>query len=117
MTRLARMRPATLTRTCAASSASVDFPPYAVSRSAASALRRKSFGKAMPRSRNFASFALRSPIRWFSSLSLIVANLQTLFQAGLHEFVERAVEHCGGIADLHPGTQVLDARLIEHVAA
>ena len=60
---LARMRPATLTRTAAASSASADFPPYAVTRSAANALRRKSFGKAMPRSRNFASFALRSPIR------------------------------------------------------
>src|SRR6202021_2061890 len=86
--------------------------------SPASASRRKSFGNAMPRSRNLASLARRSVIKWFSSLSLMVADSsKSLLQAGLHEFVECSVEHGRGIADLHPGAQILDPRLIQHVAA
>src|ERR1700722_1989700 len=120
MTRLARMRPATPTRTGSASNASALFSPYAVDRAAARALRRKSLGKGLPRSRSFASFARRSAIRWFSSpgappsLSVI---LKSLFQTGLHELVQGAVEDRRGVADLDPGAQILDARLVQDIAA
>src|SRR5690606_8114105 len=44
-------------------------------------------------------------------------GLQTLLEAGLEVAVEVAVEHLLAIAAFDAGTQVLDARVIEHVGA
>src|SRR5499427_1922111 len=44
-------------------------------------------------------------------------GLQALLQAGLDESIEVAVEHLLRVADLEVGAQILDAALVEHVAA
>ena len=41
----------------------------------------------------------------------------TLLQTRFNKFVQVAVEYALGIAYLYVGTQILDARLIEHVGA
>ena len=68
-TRFAINRPATLTRTGVASSASFSCSPYSACSSPAMALRRKSFGKQLPFSRKASSLARRWAISEFSSCS------------------------------------------------
>ncbi|CFP73813.1 Uncharacterised protein [Bordetella pertussis] len=67
MTRLSIMRPATLTVTAAAVSASWSRPSYLACRSAACASGTKLLGNATPVSRSLASLARRSAIKRFSS--------------------------------------------------
>src|SRR5438094_2308732 len=128
MTRLSIMRPATVAFTALGSISSLDFPPQARWRSAARCSRRKSFGNATPRLRSSASSARRSAMIWVSSCGdpsggsfggsfLLMAVLHALLEARADEAVEVAVEHFLRIADLDAGAQVLDARLVEDVAA
>src|SRR6267154_769264 len=115
MTRLSIMRPATATATCFGSISSFDFAPQVACRSAARFSRAKSLGKAAPRFLSSASLARRSAMIWFSSS--LFDTLDALLQARGDEIVEVAVEHPLRVAFFHPGAQVLDALLIEHVGA
>src|SRR2546421_1592366 len=119
MTRLSIMRPATAASTAFGSISSLVFPPQTSCKSAARCSRWKSFGNAAPRRRNSASFARRSAMIWFSSCGgwSAVVTLNALLQARGDEIIEVAVEHPLRVALLHAGAQVLDARLVEHVAA
>jgi cysteine synthase B len=49
------------------------------------------------------------------SFPFMCVSLQALLQARLHEWIERAIEHGGGVAGLDAGAEVLDAGLIEYV--
>src|ERR1700704_4470539 len=115
MTRLSIMRPAMVALTDFGSISSLDFPSQAWCKSAARCSRGKSFGKAVPRLRSSASLARRSAMIWFSSS--FVNTLNALLEARGDEIVDIAVEHPLRVAFLHAGAQVLDARLVEHVAA
>src|SRR6266567_1040191 len=122
MTRLNNMRPATATSTCAVSSSLFDLASCAACRSAASALRRKSLGYALPRSRKAASLARRSAMIWFSSSggpggALFSFKSDSLLQACRDEIIEVAVEHRLRAPHLVVRAQVLDPRLVEHVRA
>src|ERR1044072_1279016 len=120
MTRLSIMRPAAATTIGCGSISSFDFASHALCRSAARCSRAKSLGKAAPRFLSSASLARRSAMIWVSSCgggwSDMVA-LDALLQARGYELVEIAVEYSLRVAFLDPGAQVLDARLVEHVAA
>src|SRR5258707_4632587 len=132
MTRLNISRPPTVTWVGLASSHSPLRSPKPCCSCAASASRRKSFGNAGPCARSAASFARRSAISLFSSppssppLPLAAAaaaslpccmSLHACLERGFQELIQIAIEHRGGVAHLHSGTQILDARLVEHVRA
>src|SRR6267154_4030321 len=122
MTRLSIMRPAMVAFTAFGSISSLDFSSQAWCKSAARCSRGKSFGNATPRRRSSASLARRSAMIWFSSSFVVILSAQddtlnALLEARGDEIVEVAVEHPLRVALLHAGTQVLDARLVEHVGA
>src|SRR5256884_3121796 len=132
MTRLNISRPPTVTCVGLASSHSPLRSPKEACSSPASASRRKSFGNAGPWARSAASFARRSAISLFSSppspppLPLppgpaasfpCFMSSPARLERGFHELIELAVEHRAGVAHLHSGTQVLDARLVENIGA
>src|SRR5437016_14335106 len=130
MTRLNISRPPTVTCVGLASSHSPLRSPKEACSSPASASRRKSFGNAGPSTRSAASFARRSAISLFSSpppsppLPPAAAASFPCFMSsyarlerGFHELIQIAVEHRAGVAHLHSGTQVLDARLVEDIRA
>ena len=98
------------------------FHHSAACKPAAKSRRSKSLGKATPVSRNCANLPRRSAMIWLSSCghllrSIFGHNLNALFQAGLNKLIQIAVQHFLGIANFHVGTQVLDARLVEHIGA
>src|SRR5450432_902471 len=125
ITRLSSIRPATATAMCAASSSSCVFASCFSCNAPASASRRKSFGYAWPCWRNACNLARRSATIWFSSGGTVVGwigwfGLLTsypLLQARRNEVVEIAVEYGLRVADFVVGAQILDARLVEDVAA
>src|SRR2546423_575179 len=132
MTRLNISRPPTVTCVGLASSHSPLRSPKPACSSPASASRRQSLGNAGPWARSAASFARRSAISLFSSpppspplpLPPAAAASASCFMAsyarlerGFHELIEIAIEHRAGVAHLHSGTQVLDARLVEDIRA
>src|SRR6267154_1086420 len=122
MTRLSIMRPAMVAFTAFGSISSLDFSSQAWCKSAARCSRGKSFGNATPRLRSSASLARRSAMIWFSSSFVVILSAQddtlnALLEARADEIIEFAVEHPLRVAFLHAGAQVLDARLVEHVAA
>src|SRR5579863_5831022 len=125
MTRLNIMRPPTVTRVGLASSHSAGRSPKESCSCPASASRRKSFGNAPPCARSCASLARRSAISLFSSppsplpatpvsLPFFIA-LYARLERCLQELIQCSVQHRAGVTHLHPGAQVLDARLVEDV--
>src|SRR6185436_11317962 len=117
------MRPATFAGATTFSSSSLERSPKPRCRSAAKCSRRKSLGYAIPPPggppggprRKVRNFSRRSSISLLSSCCSMF--LDSLLQARADEIVQVAVEHRLGGAFLHPGAQVLDARLVEHVRA
>src|SRR5262245_19160347 len=130
ITRFSIIRPATETSRFSDSRCSLLSPSYCACRSPASAVRRKSLGKALPLARRAVSLARSSATIWFSSgaagvvalaggavLFLSPIRSHSLLQTGGDEILEVAVQDALRVAHFVIGAQVLDARLVEHVRA